>query len=162
LPYRIYEISGEHYFEFFAHPFDKHNNPKDVKGVLFDTNRAYDQNSIWEMMEKKRVAAYDESRYWVGVLNPNDIVFFSHKYCGLVAAARVKGKLHKSNDNEWYYDVDFLTVVPKRDSGDIKYMPFSTVVAVTGKNFFWARINKVPYLSKAEADNLVEELKKCL
>ena len=162
LPYRIYEIEGKHYFEFFALPFDRHSNPRTLKGVLFDTNRAYNENSIWDMIEKKRVAAYGTSRVWVSVLNPKDIVFFSHKYCGLVAAARVKGKLQKPSDDEWYYNVDFLTSFPNRGSGDIKYMPFAKVVEATGKTFFWARINKVPYLSKIEADNLVEELKKYL
>ena len=37
-PYRIYEIGEDKYFEFFALPYDKHKNPSDTKGVLFDTN----------------------------------------------------------------------------------------------------------------------------
>ena len=162
LPYRIYEIEGKHYFEFFALPFDRHSNPRTIKGVLFDTNRAYNENSIWDMMEKKRVAAYGSSRGWVSVLNPNDIVFFSHKNYGLIAAARVKGKLQKPNDTdehgEWFYNVEFLTSVPTRDSPEIKAMPFSKVRDAVG-NFFWARIAKVPYLSKKQADDLLVELK---
>jgi len=165
LPYRIYEIGEEHYFEFFALPFDRHSNPGARKGVLFDTNRAYDEDSIWDMMEKKRVASYGSRRQAVACLNQNDIVFFSHKGLGIVAAAKVKGKLQKPNDTdegEWHYNVEFLTDVPKRDSGDIKAMPFAKVVEITGTNFYWARINKVPYLSKTDADNLVVELRKYL
>src|SRR5208337_3431620 len=41
LPYRIYEIGDGKYFEFFAYPYDKHRNPGDIKGVLFDTNRSW-------------------------------------------------------------------------------------------------------------------------
>jgi len=166
LPYRIYEIKGEHYFEFFALPFDRHTNPRATKGVLFDTNLAWNKDSIWDMMERKRVAAYGSRRHAVGCLNPNDIVFFSHKGFGIVAAAKVKtGKLKKPNDTddgEWYRDVEFLTDVPKRKSGVITAMPFAKVVEITGKSFYWARINKVPYLSRTEAEHLVDELKKYL
>ncbi|CAI3954926.1 MAG: hypothetical protein Altm2KO_02210 [Alteromonas macleodii] len=55
LPYRIYELAGEKYFEFFALPYDKHKNPSDVKGVLFDTNRSWNEDSIWSMMDNSRL-----------------------------------------------------------------------------------------------------------
>lgn len=41
LPYRFYKIGGEIYFDFFAKPYDFHMNPRDKKGILFDTNRSY-------------------------------------------------------------------------------------------------------------------------
>ena len=62
LPYRIYELGNEKYFEFFALPYDKHKNPGDVKGVLFDTNRTYDEKAIWYMMEQSRVAAFGDKK----------------------------------------------------------------------------------------------------
>jgi hypothetical protein len=65
LPYRIYDVGGTRYFEFFSFPYDRHRNPSAVKGVLFDTNRSYDQDAVWEMMEKSRVAAYGEIKYVV-------------------------------------------------------------------------------------------------
>lgn len=34
LPYRIYELNSQAYFEFFALPFDRHRNPSDVKGIF--------------------------------------------------------------------------------------------------------------------------------
>ena len=46
IPYRIYLIGDEYYFEFFSKPYDTHVNPKDRKGIIFDTNFAYDENSI--------------------------------------------------------------------------------------------------------------------
>ena len=90
LPYRIFELGDEKYFEFFALPYDKHMNPGDAKGVLFDTNRSYDENAIWYMMENNRVAAFGDAKRFVEYIYPGDIVFFSHKGTGLVAAAEVK------------------------------------------------------------------------
>ena len=112
LPYRIYSIGQQHYFEFFALPYDRHQNPTSIKGVLFDTNRSYNEDSIWEMMEKNRVAAYGEIKYVVDYLNPKDIVFFSHKWVGIVAAAEVIGPAKDDGTEERYRDVKFLTPIP--------------------------------------------------
>ena len=148
LPYRIYELDGEKFFEFFALPYDKHKNPGDIKGVLFDTNRSYDEESIWYMMENKRVAAFGDAKRFVEYVYPGDIVFFSHKWNGLVAAGRIrKGNIKAPDDETLYRDVEFITPVPQRGR-PIKAMPFGTVSEITGKSFFWARTIKVPYLSK--------------
>lgn len=158
LPYRIYELAGEKYFEFFAPPYDKHKNPADVKGVLFDTNRTYDENGIWHMLENKRLEAYGDAKRFASHVHEGDIVFFSHKWCGVVAAAKVKSKVYKPDSDTWYRDVEFLTPVPSRQD-NLAYMPFAKVSEFLGKSFFWARTIKVPYLTKAEALLLVEELK---
>jgi len=162
LPYRIYEIGNDKYFEFFAYPYDKHQNPGDVKGVLFDTNRSWDEDAIWYMMENSRVAAFGDAKRFVEYVYPGDIVFFSHKWVGLVAAGRVKNVEIKAPDKETSYrDVDFLTPIPKKGES-IKAMPFAKVSEATGKSFFWARTIKVPYLSREEALSLVTELIKYL
>ena len=162
LPYRVYQIADQHYFEFFALPYDRHQNPATIKGVLFDTNRSWDEDSIWEMMEKSRVAAYGDIKYVVEYLNPKDIVFYSHKWTGVVAAAEVLGPVKDDGPDEQYRDVKFLTQRPQRDQGVVKYMPFSQVSSVTGKSFFWARTIKVPYLTREESLHLLAELKKVL
>jgi hypothetical protein len=41
-------------------------------------------------------------------------------------------------------------------------MPFQKVTEFTGKKFFWARIQKVPYLSVDEANGLLAELQRYL
>jgi hypothetical protein len=138
-----------------------------IKGVLFDTNKSYDEESIWQMMEKSRVAAYGDIKYVIDYINPRDIVFFSHKGYGVVAAAEVasRRKSDPNTDNdedEWYREVKFLTPKPTRNDGVIKYMPFSRVAEVTGKSFYWARTIKVPYLSRDESKALLIELKKVL
>lgn len=159
LPYRIYELGGEKYFEFFALPYDKHKNPGDVKGVLFDTNRYWNEESIWYMMENNRVAAFGKARRFVGYVKLGDIIFFSDREAGgLVAAAKVKGDVkHSAEDDASYRDVEFITPFPKRGE-KIKAMPFRNVLEITGKSFYWARTIKVPYLSKEEAENLVDAL----
>ena len=162
LPYRVYKIGKERYFEFFSLPYDRHRNPGAVKGVLFDTNRSYDENSIWEMMEKSRVAAYGKVKHVVEYLSKGDIVFFSHKWRGIVGAAEVTGSVKSEEPEEKYRDVRFLTPVPKKEEGIRKAMSFGQVSQVTGKSFFWARTIKVPYLSRGEAEKLLDELKKVL
>jgi len=162
LPYRIYQINHNNYFEFFSLPFDMHQNPATVKGVLFDTNRSYYEAAIWDMMEKSRVSAYGDVKRVVGYLGNRDIVFYSHKWLGIVAAAEVIGPLKKDGENEEYRDVRFLTKVPRREDGVVKYMPFSQVTQLLGKSFFWARTIKVPYLSREEAQQLLGELKNIL
>jgi len=159
LPYRIYDVGGTRYFEFFSFPYDRHRNPSAVKGVLFDT---YDENSVWQMMEKSRVAAYGDIKHVVEYLNPADIVFFYHKWVGLVAAGEVRGPVRQDRNEEQYRDVRFLTPVPDRQSGFSKAMPASDITKVTGHNFFWARTIKVPYLDREEGLRLVAELNKVL
>lgn len=162
LPYRIYELGGSQYFEFFALPYDKHKNPADTKGVLFDTNRSWDEDSIWYMMENSRVAAFGDAKRFVEYIHPGDIVFFSHKWVGLVAAAKVKnGPVRAPEPDTLYRDVEFITPIPKKGEA-LRGMPFGMVSEVTGKSFFWARTIKVPYLTKDEAENLAGDLKRHL
>jgi hypothetical protein len=165
-PYRIYEIGGEEYFEFFAKPYDGHVNPGQVKGVLFDTCRTYLPNALRWMIEKKRVAAYGDRKEAVYSLSTGDFIFYSHRWVGLVAAAQVVGNQVKhgdsSEDGELYWDVKFLTPVPQQFDTFPNAMPFSKIKEVTGKNFFWAKILKVPYLSSSEAEHLLGVLNKHL
>lgn len=95
VPYRIYEIGGDRYFEFFSLPYDRHRNPSALKGVLFDTNASYSEESVWEMMEEERVAAYGGAKRFVDHIERGDLVFFYHKGTGIVAAGRVKGLYRK-------------------------------------------------------------------
>jgi len=162
LPYRVYEIGAEKYFEFFALPHDRHTNPLQAKGVLFDTNRSWDEQAIWSMFEHNRVAAFGEAKNCIAALTPGDVVFFSHRNLGLVAAAKVrKGNVKAVGNEELYRDVEFITPVPQKGE-HIPAMPFGRVTEFTGKSFFWARTMKVPYLSKDEADQLLIELQKYL
>jgi|TARA_B100002003_G_scaffold180787_1_gene168767 hypothetical protein len=76
----------------------------------------------------------------------------------LIAAAKVKGEVKAPDSETLYRDVEFLTPIPNRNDNTLLAMPFSEVSFKTGKSFFWARTIKVPYLTKSEALELVDEL----
>ena len=46
IPYRLFEIQGEYYLEYFAKPYDYVLNVGNVRGILFDTNLTYDTDAI--------------------------------------------------------------------------------------------------------------------
>lgn len=161
LPYRLYNLGSQRYLEFFAKPYDLHVNPSERKGVLFDTNRRYDEAALKSMFEKRRISSFGDRKDAVRSLRKGDIVFYSHAGCGLVAAGRVVGSRVQSDEDELYWSVEFLTPIPK-DLDMMPCMPFHEVSRVTGKSFYWARIQKVPYLTHDEADRLVDALKAAL
>ena len=159
LPYRIYKLDKINYFEFFAPPYDEHQNPTDLKGVIFDTNRTQDENAIWYMIGNNRLAGFGDAARFVEYVNPRDIVFFSHRWAGIVAAAEVRqGRVKSDGPGTRYRDIEFITPIPEQFD-ELPAMPFRRVAEVTGKNFYWARTIKNPYLSMEEAMNLVEKLK---
>jgi hypothetical protein len=114
------------------------------------------------MMENNWVAAYGDIKYVVDGLHPRDFVFYSHKWEGLIAAAEVVGPARDDGPDTRYRQVRFLTPVPRREEGITRRMRFQDVSASTGKNFFWARTIKVPYLTKEEAGRLLDALRQCL
>ena len=155
-PYRIYTIAGQKYFEFFSLPYDRHQNPLDRKGVLFDTNKSYDEDAIWEMIEKSRVSAYGSIKGEVKYLNPKDMIFFCHRGMGIVAVAEVlNGIVKLDGEEQAYRDVKFLIPPPLRSMASLKAMSAAEVSHITGKSFFWAKTLKVPYLTWEESHKLL-------
>lgn len=165
IPYRLYKTGSkdEYYFEISFKPYDDHYNPGECKGVLFDTNVSGEGNDfLASMIAKHRISALADKKDSVKCFNPGDYVFYSHKGRGIVAGAIVisrKAKEDKSND-ELYHDVKFFTQTPTNFSKEIPAMPFSRVKAITGFNFYWARTDKRPYLSKEMSELLKVELLK--
>ena len=165
LPYRVYKIKDNYYFELFSPPYDRHYNTKDKKGVLFDTNKTYSNESVWHMLENNRVSAFGPAAKNVDYLNEKDIVFYSHKNTGIIAAAEVVSSVKEDefeNNIEKYREVEFLTPKPSRNKGINKYLKFQEVSELLSKSFYWARTIKSPYLDKEEAKKLVKELNKKL
>jgi hypothetical protein len=163
LPYRIYQIGNNHYFEFFALPYDQHSNPDNVRGILFDTNRSYDQESIWYMCNNARVAAFGSIKGIVRSLSKNDVIFLYHKGCGIVAAGSVSSNVVKEDaaQDAMYRDLKWLTAVPTKDK-PLRAMSVSKIKAATGHEFWWAKTMKAPFLNKEEAAQLLKSLKKVL
>lgn len=162
VPYRVYAINGEEYFEFFSLPFDAHSNPKYSKGVLFDTNRTYNADSIWYMIERDRVAAFGNIRDIVNSLRRNDIVFLYHKGYGIVAAGEVRSDKPKE-DSEWeakYHDVKWLTPIPARSK--IPAMSAHEIKQEMNRNFWWAKTMKPPFLNREDTQKLLRALQQKL
>lgn len=159
IPYRFYKINGSTYFEFFAKPFDYHMNITDTKGILFDTNKSYDKDSIWDMLANSKVSAYGSVKTCVNSFNKGDYVLYYHKGYGVVAAGIIKSSKAKSIDKneEMYMDVSLLTPVVTCED-DLDYVTVAELKQLLGKNFFWARTTKVPYLSEDEAKKVVDLL----
>lgn len=162
IPYRVYKIANQLYFEFFSKPHDIHRNPKQIKGVILDTNKTYNEECVWEMLQYKRASAYGEQAYFADYINKGDYVFLSHRGYGIIAAgiATSKSKLDKKDEEERFVDVKWLTTIPTKESGIENYLPFSEVTALLEHGFYWARTLKTPYLSPDESKLLIDELKK--
>jgi hypothetical protein len=161
-PYRVYTISGEPYLEFFSLPYDQHSNPGDRKGVIFDTNLAYDEDGLWYMCEKDRVAAFGSIKDVVTRFRKGDTAFLFHKGYGIVAAGRVKGGVKEdSKENAMYRDLEWLTLKPVRGT-PLKAMSVPAIKRATGRNFWWAKTMKVPYLDQDESTELLTALKDAL
>ena len=164
-PYRVYELGSELHFEFFAKPYDTHTNPGDRKGVLFDTNRTYDESALKTMLRKKRISTFGGNEA-VKYLARGDLVFYTHVGVGVVCAGEVRSSAPKKDDSaeqrELYHDVTFCTPIPEEVDDKMQAMPFRRVQEVTGKSFYWATTAKTPYLNFEEAEKLRDELNEFL
>lgn len=162
IPYRVYKIGEDYYFEFFSLPYDQHSNPAKKKGVIFDTNLSYNPDSIWYMCENDRVAAFGGVKGIVHSLGKGDTVFLYHKGHGIVAAGEVRGGVKEdSQADASYRELKWLTEKPTKGA-PIKAMPAPEIKRVTGKNFWWPTTMKVPFLNMNEAQSLLEALKPAL
>lgn len=161
IPYRVYKLGGESYFEFFSLPFDQHQNPAHRKGVMFDTCRMEDNWSLAYMVESDRVAAYNERDGAVYCFNEGDTALLYHRGLGIVGAGKVTSKVKDDPDflssgSAKYCDIEWLT--PKPDPDAPVGIPSRDIEALLEQGFFWARIDKTPYLSTEQSDILVREL----
>ena len=168
-PYRVFQINNKNYLEFFSKPYDYHLNPADSKGMLFDTNGTYDHGDgyecLREMFASSKISAYGTRKDAILSLQTNDYVFYSQVGKGIVGAAIVKGRnikkvQHLDHGDEWYWDVELLTDVPNNLKYISTLMSFSEVKNLLGKNFYWARIDKRPYLSIEESKSILKILEK--
>ncbi|MBA2116699.1 hypothetical protein HOV93_38910 [Planctomycetes bacterium FF15] len=164
IPYRIFRIGGQMYFEFFSKPYDVHSNPNDTKGIIFDTCRRYYPKALEWMMQKKRISAFGDKKEAVRSFNRGDMVFFSHRWEGIVAAARITGRqvmfdtVPDTGEDEMYWDVRFETPLLTQFDSFPSKLTFADVKKIVGKNFFWARTQKTPFLTREEAELLLVEL----
>ena len=134
-------------------------NITDTKGILFDTNKSYDEDSIWDMLANSKVSAYGSVKTCVTSFNKGDYVLYYHKGYGVIGAGIIKSSKAKTNDikEEMYMDVNLLTPVVTCEN-DLEYVTVAELKQLLGKNFFLARTTKVPYLSEEESKKVVDVL----
>jgi hypothetical protein len=159
LPYRIYEIGNEQYFEFISFPYDRHPNPAVPKGVIFGPEANSDATSLHNMLAKSRVAAYGNNKHVVEYLNPGDIVFFYDELEGIVATGVVSGPVCSDGQDDQYRDVRLLTPMPSSGTGMPPRMTPKQISKVTGKDFFWGKTIKLPYLDRDDVGRLLSEVR---
>lgn len=160
LPYRFYKIGGGIYFDFFAKPYDFHINPRDQKGILFDTNRSHNEEAVWDMFANSKISAYGSASRYINSFNKGDYVLYYHKGFGVIGAGIIKTSSPGKNPakNELYHTVDLLTPALKNKE-DIRYISASELCSLLNKNFYFASTIKSPYLSAGESELIVKELK---
>lgn len=139
--------------------YDRHSNPGSAKGVIFDTNLSYDEESIWYMCEKGRVAAFGDQKTIVHSLRKNDTVFLCHKNQGIIVAGKVATAkvAEDSGADALYHTLEWLTSKPTRGA-PYKFMPVWQVKEVLDRDFYWARTIKRPHLSTEESAKLLAAL----
>lgn len=160
IPYRFYRINNETYFEFFAKPYDYHVNAADSKGILFDTNKTYEPNDIWDMFANSKVSAYGSVKTCVNSFNKGDYVLYYHVGWGVVGAGIIKSSKSKEikSKEEMYLDVDLIT--PKVTcEQELRCISVSELRRLLNKNFYFAKTTKVPYLTIDESKKVVDLLK---
>lgn len=161
LPYRIYTLGGEQYFEFFSPPYDQHSNPAHKRGIIFDTCLSHIADSLEYMLQNFRVATFGDQKHLVGYLTPGDTVFLYHKGHGIVAAGEVlQGgvKEDTSTRDARYREVKWLNPIPSQ--GTPRALSAASIKKLLGQNFFWARTLKTPYLNPEQSKKLIDELSK--
>ncbi len=162
MPYRVYEIEGKSYFEFFSQPYDRHANPSDIKGVIFDSDKTYREYALEYMLEQNRVAAFGGSKDAVNCLRKGDTVFLYEKVRGIIAAGRITSDKKEDVERDALYcDVIWLIGKPGAGEGG-RAMSAREIKQELNRNFFWARTVKVPYLSVEETKTLLEALRRVL
>ena len=159
IPYRIYKIGINYYFEFFSKPFDYHINPSSVKGVIFNTNRKYDENAVWDMLKNNKVSAYGSKADEVTRLKKDDYVLYYHSGVGVIAVGVVKNGKTYSNDenNERFKKVKLLTPYPDKIERGKSISP-SELKELLSRNFFFSGTALNSYLSEDEVKIIVSEL----
>lgn len=160
LPYRFYKIGGDIYFDFFAKPYDFHINPRGRKGILFDTNRSHNEDSVWDMFRNSKISAYGSAARYINSFNKGDYVLYYHKGFGVIGAGIIKTSSVKENPdkNELYHTVNLLTPALKNEK-DIRFITPSELCSLLGKNFYFASTIKSPYLSAEESELIIGKLK---
>lgn len=162
IPYRIYKIEEEYYFEFFSKPHDFHLNPRERKAVLFDTNKSYDESEdgLFSMLSEGKISSYGNAKRFVNYLNKDDIVLYYRKGYGVIGAGIVTSESSIEKGNERYKNVKILTRIPdnKLELDKLECISASELKETLNKDFYFPSTIKTPYLTYQEGEILINIL----
>ncbi len=82
--------------------------------------------------------------------------------CGMRVKSAPKKAEYDVADDELYVDVEWLTPIPQSVGEEIPHISFGSVQEITNKSFYWARIDKRPFLTKDESERLVQHMREKL
>lgn len=126
------------------------------KGVILDTNASVKDASAY-MVNNSRIAAFGKVKHSIKPINIGDYVFLFAKGRGLIAAASVTGELDYDGDNTCFKPVKFI-FKPKYINDKPVALPVKQIKELLGRNFFWAKTVKSPYLSVDESEIMLNAI----
>lgn len=127
-----------------------------TKGVILDTNAAVADATEY-MVQNSRIAAFGGVKHSIKPIAIGDYVFLFAKGQGVIAAAQVTGDLADDGPDTCYMPVDFI-IKPRIIAGKLVAVPAKQIKQLCGRNFFWAKTVKSPYLTLSESDLLLDTL----
>lgn len=155
IPYRFYKIDNEYYFELFAKPYDYHLNPRDKKGILFNTNLTYSSENERCMLERKHVEAYGNRKWAVDSFAKGDYVIFYSNGRGVIVIGEIRSSEAKelqaqdAPDGGRYHEVRMIVPENVAEPNEhSKSIPAYELKGLLSQSFWFANINIAPYLSE--------------
>ena len=132
-----------------------------IKGIMFDTNRAYSKVNELEMLSQNRVCAYGDASRFVNRFNKGDYVLFYSKGIGIIAIGRVTSEIAgEVPDGSGLYQEVKMLVPANGDYSHVydKYISPREIKELLDRGFYFASTIKTPYLNKQQVDILVKAL----
>lgn len=124
------------------------------KGIIFDTNKTYDNDSQDYMISRNRVSAWGDASRFIDRFAQGDYVLYYEKGKGIVAVGEITSMATITDGTEKYQTVSMI--VPPDARHSIKPRELKKLLE---KGFYFASTVKVPYLSADEVQQVIAELK---
>ena len=131
------------------------------KGIMFDTNISYSDTNESEMILGNKIAAYGDAKRYIDSFRKGDYALFYSKGRGIIAVGQIVTDTPTEVADEKYHSVRMI--VPEKFNGDVKALPAlspNEIKTILKRNFYWASTIKTPFLTGAQVEMLIRELKK--
>ena len=131
------------------------------KGIMFDTNISYSDTNESEMILGNKIAAYGDAKRYIDSFRKNDYALFYSKGRGIIAVGQIVTDTPTEVGDEKCHSVRMI--VPEKFNGDVKALPAlspNEIKTILKRNFYWASTIKTPFLTGAQVEMLIRELKK--